>query len=71
MNIFGEWRFCGYLFRIIAKLDYFWRSFLCIMYFRVFLKVKVQIMNIFGGMLKFKILFWVRLIFLIICWGKQ
>ena len=45
------------------------------MYCRSFLKVKVQNGNIFGGLLKFQILFWVCLIFLIFlgvnsrCWA--
>ena len=48
-------------FVVFTKLDYFWGSFLCIL--GSFLKVKVQIRNIFGGLLNYKIFVWVCLIF--------
>ena len=43
------------IFRVITKLDYFWRSFLCIL--GSFLKVKVQNGGYFLGCLNFKYLF--------------
>ena len=53
----GVWRFCGYFFGVITKLDYIKRSFLCIL--GSFLKVKVQNGGggYFLGLLKIQIFF--------------
>ena len=53
---------------VITKLDYFLGSFIYIL--GLFLMVKVQNGNIFGGLQKFQIYFGVCLIFMIF-FGKQ
>ena len=45
--LFWVWKFCGYVFGVITKLDYISGSFLCIL--GSFFKVKVQKGGIFFG----------------------